>query len=447
MGVKNLHRLPLVYVHYLYRWCAQALSLKPNQGSDHFSPAQLSSKMTTTDPKSFVALLKKINTLAAQSSVTKDGSFADEDTRTQLVSAAEQLAIAARYPDENIFFAVTRITQNAAIRIACALNIFAVVPTDPNASISAQAIASAVNADPVVLVRVMRALASCHIFTETGENTYAHNALSRSFLVPESLSMFQEIYDLAGKGAYALPEFLAKTGWRNPEDYHDSAFHLGAHTKLGLWEYLEADPAKLQAFNNGMRSQATVKAFDSSYPFAAELNATPVRSGEVVLVDVGGGRGHALERIKQRFPALQGRLVLQDQDAVIRDAIAGGLSASIEPQAASFFAANPVKHARAYLFRRVLHDWSDPVCRRILANTVAAMGPDSKVLIAEYEVPPTGASAKLTLQDINMMGLGGTERTERHWADLLESVGLVLAKMWRTSGSNFVIVEGRLKGE
>lgn len=398
----------------------------------------------TTDPKRIVSCLETLNTLAP--SLTGKNDVANEDVRTQFVETAEKLAIAARYPDENIFFAVTRITQNAAIRIACSLDLFAVVPSTDGSTISASDIAAAKNVDKIIVVRTMRALISCHIFAEEGEELYAHNALSRGFLVPESLSMFKEIYDLACKGAYALPEFLAKTGWKNPEDYNNSAFHLGAHTELGLWEYLEADPEKLQAFNNGMRSQATVKAFDSSYPFEAELNKEPVKEGEVVLVDVGGGRGHALERIKQRFPGLKGRLVLQDQDPVIKDGIAGGLSAEIEPQVASFFEPNPVRNARAYFFRRVLHDWSDPVCRTILSNTVMSMSPESKLLIAEYEVPAVGAPAKLTLQDINMMGLGGTERTEKQWSDLLDSVGVKLAKMWRTEGSNFVVIEGRIKG-
>ncbi|KAB8068436.1 O-methyltransferase-domain-containing protein [Aspergillus leporis] len=397
----------------------------------------------TTDPQATVSHLETLNRLSK--AFTEEDGFASEETRAQFITAAENLAISARYPDENIFFAVTRTTQNAAIRIACSLNIFAVVPSAPGTTTTGAEIASAVNASAVVVVRIMRALVSCHIFTETGEDLYAHNALSRAFLVPTTLSMFAEIYDMAGRGAYALPDFLARTGWQNPEDYHHSAFHLGAHTELGFWEYLEADPEKLQVFNNGMRSQATVKAFDSSYPFEAELNATLVDGEEVVLVDVGGGRGHALERIKQRFPGLRGRFVLQDQKAVIDDAIAGGLSSEIEAQAASFFEPNPVRGARAYFFRRVLHDWSDPVCRTILSNTVTAMGPRSRVLIAEYEVPAVGASAKLTMQDINMMAIGGTERTEKQWRELLESVGLEVTKMWRTVGSNFVVVEGRLK--
>ncbi|KAF2691147.1 S-adenosyl-L-methionine-dependent methyltransferase [Lentithecium fluviatile CBS 122367] len=403
----------------------------------------------TAQPSTLLALVRDITDLG-ETFHTANG-FAHQETRSQLIDAAERLAIAARYPDENIFFAVTRTTQNAAIRIACALNVFAVVPSSgsndgvPRASISVTDVASAVKADPVVIARVLRALASCHIFTETGEDSYAHNELSRAFLVPETLSMFSEIYDMAGKAAYALPEFLAKTNYKNPEDYNNSAFHLGAHTELGFWEYLEADEEKLQAFNNGMRSQATVKDFDSSYPFEAELNDSPVGQEDVVLVDVGGGRGHALERIKQRFPNLKGKLVLQDQAAVIKDAIAGGLSAEIEAQAASFFEPNPVKNARAYFFRRVLHDWSDDVCRTILQNTVVSMGAESRVLIAEYEVPATGAPAKLTMQDINMMGLGGCERTEKMWAHLLDTAGLKLTKMWRTAGSNFVVVEGRLK--
>jgi hypothetical protein len=402
----------------------------------------------TAQPSTLLSLVQNITNLG-ETFRTANG-FANQETRSQLIETAEKLAIAARYPDENVFFAVTRTTQNAAIRIACALNIFAVVPLDDcekatgSSSIGITDIASAVNADPVVIARVMRALASCHIFTETGEDMFAHNDLSRALLVPETLSMFSEIYDMAGKAAYALPEFLAKTNYKNPEDYNNSAFHLGAHTELGFWEYLEADEKKLQAFNNGMRSQATVKDFDSSYPFESELNSSPVGQDEAVLVDVGGGRGHALERIKERFPNLKGKLVLQDQAAVIKDAVAGGLSPEIEAQAASFFEPNPVKNARAYFFRRVLHDWSDAVCRTILENTVVSMGADSRVLIAEYEVPAVGAPAKLTMQDINMMGLGGCERTEKMWTQLLESVGLELTKMWRTPGSNFVIVEGRL---
>jgi hypothetical protein len=72
--------------------------------------------------------------------------------------------------------------------------------------------------------------------------------------VPETLSTSKEIYDLAFKGTYALPELLEKTGSKNPGDYNNSAFHLGANIEMGLWECFEARPENLQTFNNSARS-------------------------------------------------------------------------------------------------------------------------------------------------------------------------------------------------
>lgn len=80
-------------------------------------------------------------------------------------------------------------------------------------------------------------------------------------------------------------------------------------------------------------------------------------------------------------------------------------------QAASFFESNPVKNARAYFFRCVLHDWSNDMCRTILKNTAVSMDADSGVFITEYEEPAVGAPATLTMQDINVMGLEGCGRT------------------------------------
>lgn len=397
----------------------------------------------TGDPKHILHLLGNLSSLSK--SFTPSYGFEDEITRAEFVQTVEKLAIAARNPGENIFFSATRITQNSVIRCAISLKIFDIVPSEEGEIISTSDIAVQAGASKVLVRRIMSALVACHIFDEAGEELYTHNAFSRAFLGPDSRNGFKELYDLICKGTYALPEFLEKTGWQNPEDYNNSAFHLGQHTHLGFWEFLEADQERMQAFNSGMRSQATVRELDNPYPFEAELNKDPPKGGEVVLVDVGGGRGHTLERIKERFPGLKGRLVLQELEMVIKDAIAEGLSPDIEPQATSFFEPNPIKNARAYFFRRVLHDWSDPVCLKILSNTVPSMGPKSRVLIAEYELPAVGAPAKLALQDFNMMAVGGMERTEQQWRELLDKAGLKMVKVWRADHTNFAVVEGRVK--
>lgn len=62
----------------------------------------------------------------------------------------------------------------------------------------------------------------------------------------------------------------------------------------------------MKNFNVGMRSQATVHQFENPYRFDKELNKDPVKEDEIVLVDMGGGRGHAFERIKERYLGLKG---------------------------------------------------------------------------------------------------------------------------------------------
>ncbi len=243
---------------------------------------------------------------------------------------------------------------------------------------------------------------------------------------------------------YALPEFLENTGWQNPKDYVHS-WQLGHRTNLGIWEFLNADPERMKVFNSGMRSLATVANSEiEPYPFDKELNAEPIAADEIVRVDVGGGRGQALERIKKDFPALQGRLILQDQPDVIADARAGGLPAYIETHGGtSFFEPNPMKGARAYHFRRIFHEWSDGPSVKILRNTVLAMTNQSRILISDTLVPRQGATRAMALQDLNMMAFAGMERTDEQWHELLQKAGLRLMKIWREEVSMHVVVEAR----
>lgn len=79
----------------------------------------------------------------------------------------------------------------------------------------------------------------------------------------------------------------------------------------------------------------------------------------------------------------------------------------------------------------VLHDWPDEVCKKILANLVAAMKPGySKLLINENVIPNTGAYWETTSLDLIMMFICSGERTEKQWHALLESSGLKITKIW-----------------
>ena len=195
-------------------------------------------------------------------------------------------------------------------------------------------------------VRIMRACTSTHLFQETSPYFYTHNAFSNIFLTPANRDMFKQMYDFLGQGVYSLPHFLESTKYQNPTDYDHGAFQYGHHTKLGFWEYLKEVPERMKVFNSGMQSLATVGGATKSagaYPYGEELGKEEAKETDVLIVDVGGGKGQALEAIKEAFPGLKGRMVLQDVGDVIEDAKTAGLPAFIEPMAVSFFEKQPVK--------------------------------------------------------------------------------------------------------
>lgn len=60
-----------------------------------------------TDSANILPLLDTINAAARQ--FTETGGFADHATRQRLIRAAESLAIAAREPEENLYFTATQV--------------------------------------------------------------------------------------------------------------------------------------------------------------------------------------------------------------------------------------------------------------------------------------------------------------------------------------------------
>lgn len=79
------------------------------------------------------------------------------------------------------------------------------------------------------------------------------------------------------------------------------------------------------------------------YPWDEELRIKDMKDTDVLVVDVGGGKGQVLKAVKETFPTLTGRMVLQDVSDVIEDAKASGLPSYIEPMSASFFERQPIQ--------------------------------------------------------------------------------------------------------
>ncbi len=105
---------------------------------------------------------------------------------------------------------------------------------------------------------------------------------------------------------------------------------------------LAGQPELLHRFNNYMTGQRQDRAnWLDFYPLESQLDASGLKDENAVLiVDVGGAQGHELLAIKDRFPQLRGRMILQDVPETIKQVSPDG---KFECTTHDFFAPQAVK--------------------------------------------------------------------------------------------------------
>ncbi len=151
---------------------------------------------------------------------------------------------------------------------------------------------------------------------------------------------------------------------------------------------------------------------------------------DIVLVDIGGGIGHDLSAFHDKYPALKGKLVLQDLPVVIESV--KDIPTKIEALAQDFFQPQQIKGAKGYYLRSILHDWPDKQALEILARIKEAMNENSILLVNENATPEVGASLFEAQGDIQMMAaFGSLDRTSKQFEELLDAAGFTLVKTWK----------------
>ena len=227
-----------------------------------------------------------------------------------------------------------------------------------------------------------------------------------------------------------MPTYFAERGFRNPENATDAPFQFTWGTDKHYFDWLQSKPRNQAAFNTTMGIQRKNRGEDwfDFYPVTEKLVVSDPSS--TVLVDVGGGLGHDLIALKEKFPALQGKLVVQDIPVVIDDV--KDLPAGVEAMGYDFFQPQPVKGAKAYYLRTVLHDWPDKEALQILSIVKSAMAPDSVLLINENALPETNVPLHPAKLDLSMMALfASLDRTGSQFESLLDRAGFNVVKVWK----------------
>lgn len=277
------------------------------------------------------------------------------------------------------------------------------------------------------LYRMMRALASVGIFSETQDKRFELTPMAELLKTGamRSIAIMFNAYWSDKAWGHFLDSI--KTG--------TTAFKKAYRMPLSDW--LGKNPHAAEVFNeaNAIKVSGSHRAIVDIYDFA----------GISTLADVGGGIGALMIEILNVYPSMKGIVadlpnVIQNTEKRIR---LRGLEDRCQAVECDFFKNIP-SGSDAYLLSNILHDWPDEKCRIILENCRRAMKPESKLLIVEMVIPPGNEPSVTKFLDLEMLVItGGRERTETEFKNLFESSGFRLSRIIPTQ-EGVCIIEGNL---
>ncbi|KAL6230589.1 hypothetical protein BDW75DRAFT_244672 [Aspergillus navahoensis] len=374
----------------------------------------------------------------ALSSLPPPEHFQDAE-RMQLLSAISRLQEALEPPAMVIqrmgLSNPKQYYHTSVIRVAQGMGIFDAFVESGGGEMTAQELSSKTKGDEELLKRVMRVLCAHRVYEATAAGTYRPlppaMALASGSMPDNLVKHLHTAMQVSAK----LFEYFENRGYRSPEDAYDGPFQFAYGTSEHYFDWLKKNPEPQHAFNVTM----TVTEKDGAdywfdvYPVTETL--TSPDPDRVLLVDIGGGVGHTLAALKRRFPDLSGRLILEDLPQVIDD-IKEPLPVNVSAVKHSMFEPQPIRGAKVYYMRRVLHDWPDKQALMALSHIREAMARDSVLIIHDYTFPDghdgPGVLPFAAIVDFQLMELMSShERTQQQWVTLLEKAGLKVAKVYK----------------
>lgn len=291
-------------------------------------------------------------------------------------------------------------------------------------------IAADAGLDPDALDRVLGLLATYGLFTRDGAGGWRHTELSRRLRSddPRSLRSFVR---MSGS------EFC----WGSVTELeHSLRTRRSGITRLdpaGPWSYLAAHPRQAEVFQQAMtdKSHGDIAIALSAYDFSRHRR----------IADVGGGSGHLIKALLEKYPDTSG--VLFDLPQVTAGVAPTG---RLDVVGGDFFV-DPLPACDAYVLMNIVHDWDDPEAVAILsavAEAGRAGGGGSEgatVLVIEAIMPEGGEDRWPRMLDVLMLAVtGGRERTVAEYESLLTRAGLTLVQV-HTTATPLVVIEAAVK--
>ncbi|KAL7940842.1 S-adenosyl-L-methionine-dependent methyltransferase [Trichoderma barbatum] len=366
-----------------------------------------------------------MSNLAVQIESVANSPPVDAAERRALYDASKKLLNAVEDPFDTIY----RVNNSPMIltfsHIACELGVFNTLAKS-TVPVTVTALAKSSQADPLLLSRILRFLASHDLINEADENTFAANTITHTLARPGFEAGIAHSFMAIMPCLLVAPQFLADTKYANPDDLVHSPFQAAHKTKEPAFAWAISQPRIMDDFNLWMSElHDGRKTWLDVFDFAG--HAANTSADTLLFVDIGGGIGQQCAILKNVHSNLPGRVVLQDQPFVIPQALP---VEGVDKQSYDIWTEQPLKGAKVYYLRNILHDYPDEKCVTIIQNTLPAMSSESVLVIDEIIIPNKGSHSRATEIDMTMMvSFASTERTEKQWASLLDKAGLkVLSK-------------------
>ncbi|KAJ7634565.1 S-adenosyl-L-methionine-dependent methyltransferase [Roridomyces roridus] len=371
-------------------------------------------------------------------------------------AACAQLSITVASPGHSVCNA----RETACLRVAVEAKIADLLLDKPE-GLPVDQLSAKTGIDAKKLARVLRYLATKHVFTEVKPNVFANNRLSMRLLSTDPLSdLATFLGEECMKAATALNETLQDPNTTSSMVSAGTAFTRAHGHDFFAYTSTPEQQKRIGHFGRAMMGWGGVTGramLPKIYPWATLPKDT-------VVCDVGGGTGHISMILLQAHPHL--KIVVQDLPGVIAqgqeilqaDPMDPALKERIDYKPLDFFASGPVSNCDFYYVSvqssKDRHDWPNASCQQILDNIRKSMKPSSRVLIHEFVLqhvarqplddapvfkpapepllPNYGVgNIRPYAQDLLMMEMHNSkERTLQEFIDIGTRSGLRFVKIW-----------------
>ncbi|KAL6715591.1 hypothetical protein ACLMJK_006552 [Lecanora helva] len=272
------------------------------------------------------------------------------------------------------------------------------------------------------LIRILRfAMIHHRVFTEPRKGFVAHTAASCKLVEDRGHydrlgMMYDELWQGMAQTVNAMEKFKG-------HELNETGFSLAHDTTDSLYEYHDKHPEKARRFAGAMKAysersgQDTLEAL-KAYDWGSIQDQT--------VVDIGGSRGHISMALAQALPSF--KFIVQDRPETVNGAIENvpmELRERVSFMEHDCLSEQPIV-AGAYLLRRVLHNWPDEYCVKILQNLRPALRPGARIVIDEILLPEPNSTSVLKerrfrAMDMLMMSMfNARERDREGWISLFQ---------------------------